>query len=180
LEQVKWTIRRAQPDDARGIADVQVNSWKTTYAGIIPQKIIEVLSGQQREERWRDILSDSAEKEFVFVATAYHGRIVGFASGEPERKGNPKYRGEISAIYILESYQRLGIGRRLVSAVAAELLRRGIPTLLIRVLAANPACGFFEALGGRKLFESEVRIGGAEYPDVAYGWDVIGKLVVPE
>lgn len=170
-------IRRAKSDDSRAIAQMHVDSWKTAYAGILPQEILARLSYEEREQRWHDILSDPTERQFVFVADASDsGRIIGFACAGEEQGGNAVYRGEISALYLLRDYQRLGIGRCLVSAAAAELLRRGIRTMLIRVLAASPSRHFYEVLGGRKLSEGEAHIGGGAYPDVTYGWENIQSL----
>ena len=173
-------IRKAQPSDAAGIAQVHVESWKITYAGILPEEILARLSHNEREQRWRNILSDPDEKEFVFVAETTEGQLVGFACGGRERHGDPVYQGEVSAIYLLPRYQRQGIGRKLMAIVAQELLRRGFRAILVWVLAANPSRGFYEALGGCKLYEGVAHVGhGGAYPDVAYAWDDIRALLAP-
>lgn len=41
-------IRKANRDDAPGIAKVHVDSWRTTYKGIIPQSFLDELSYEQR------------------------------------------------------------------------------------------------------------------------------------
>ena len=166
---VNFIIRRATLGDAAGIAKVHINSWKTTYAGIIPDEVLINLNNDERTTRWREILSDPDGKQAVFVVETDDGRIVGFASAEAERGGDPIYEGEISAIYLLKEYQRLGIGRRLFSIAAQELAARGFRNMLVRVLAANSSCRFYEALGGMKLGEAEAHISGVAHPGVAYG-----------
>jgi GNAT superfamily N-acetyltransferase len=175
---VSFIIRRAESDDAASIAEVHVTSWKTTYAGIIPQKVLSDLDQDERARRWRQIISDPEGRQSVFVVAMDNGQIIGFASAEAARGGDPAYEGEISAIYLLKEYQRLGIGRRLFLVAAQELAVRGVRSLLVRVLAANPSYRFYETLGGIKLGEGEAHIGDAAYPDVAYGWKDI-RMIVP-
>jgi len=43
-------IRKAKLDDATGIAKVHVDSWRTTYKGIIPDDFLNNLSYEQRTE----------------------------------------------------------------------------------------------------------------------------------
>lgn len=173
---MNFIIRRAELGDAAKIAEVHINSWRTTYAGIIPEKVLINLDHDDRTRRWREIISDPVGKQSVFVAEMDDGRIVGFASAEAERSGDLVYEGEISAIYLLKEYQRLSIGRRLFSVAAQELAARGFRSLLVRVLTANSSCRFYEALGGMKLDEGEAHICGAAYSDVAYGWKDIQSI----
>ncbi|MEW6573376.1 MAG: GNAT family N-acetyltransferase [Bacillota bacterium] len=63
---------------------------------------------------------------FGFVAEPETGVIVGFAAAGPERTGNPDYKGEIYAAYVLKAHQRKGIGRALLVAVTGRLLAMGI------------------------------------------------------
>lgn len=47
-------IRRAIISDAPGIAKVHVDSWRTTYKGIIPQSFLDGLSYEQRTKLWEN------------------------------------------------------------------------------------------------------------------------------
>ena len=79
--------------------------------------------------------------------------IVGFASGGP-RQGEssyPEYEGELYTVYLLRQYQRRGLGRRLLGAVARGLLADGKRSMLARVLAENPSRPFYETVGGKLL-----------------------------
>jgi GNAT superfamily N-acetyltransferase len=110
-------IREASPTDAAAIARVHVDSWRTTYAGIVPADYLANLSYARREQFWCDLFSTPTPAGCVYVAAQETGEIVGFASGGPERSGNVVYRGELYAIYLLAPYQRQGLGRRLTMAV---------------------------------------------------------------
>ena len=45
-------IREANLDDAKGIAKVHVDSWRTTYKNIIPDEYLNNLSYEKREQLW--------------------------------------------------------------------------------------------------------------------------------
>jgi GNAT superfamily N-acetyltransferase len=164
-------IRCAQPADAAGIARVHVDTWRTTYGGIVPAEHLANLSYTQREERWRERLTDPNNPTFTYVAETDAGRIVGFATGCPERENDPVYKGELGGLYVLKEYQHRGIGRQLVMTIARHLINLGFTNMLIWVLAENSACGFYAALGGKPVREKMANIGGKDLREIGYGWD---------
>src|SRR5262245_54746664 len=163
-------IRRATMADVAAIARVPVESWRTTYKGLLPDDYLANLTYEQRETLWREVLSKSVDHNLVYVAEDYAGNIVGFASGGPERSGDPVYTGEVYAIYLLERWQGQGIGRQLTITLVRQLIQQGFTSLLIWVLAENPSRQFYEALGGQPVRERLEMTGGIEVKDVAYGW----------
>jgi ribosomal protein S18 acetylase RimI-like enzyme len=166
------TIREAGPEDAAGIARVHVESWRTTYPGIMPQEHLDALSYVDRERTWAARLTgDSPAKTLVYVAQTDGGEIVGFVAGGAERAGDPDFQGEISALYLLHSEQGRGLGRRLVQTFARRLSQEGHRTLLVWVNAQNPARRFYEALGGALARTGQREIRGVTYDDAGYGWD---------
>ena len=172
-------IRAANPADAGPISKVHVDTWRTSYAGMVPAEHLAGLSYRNREARWEQILTADRPAESNFVAETVACDVVGFAGGGPEREGNPTYRGELYGIYLLEAYQRKGLGRRLVSAVAHRLLADGFGSMLVWVLKDNrPACRFYETLGGERVGRKTIAIGGADLVEVSYGWRNIANLVV--
>lgn len=172
-------VRPARPDDAAGIARVHVATWRSTYRGLIPDEYLDNLKEETRAAYWKDVITrdvGAPDQPFVMVAEKSGRGVVGFAVGGPERRGDPRFKGELGAIYILEAHQRQGIGTRLVQAVARELLQRGCSTMLVWVLAKNPCRPFYEALGGRRIRSETITIGGATLENWAYGWDDIRGL----
>jgi GNAT superfamily N-acetyltransferase len=105
--------------------------------------------------------------------------VVGFASGGPERTGDPLFRGDLLAIYLLQAYQGKGLGRLLIRAVVERLLGQDIGSLLVWVLAQNPSRRFYERLGGERVKERSIVLGGADLVEVAYGWRDAGVLLAP-
>ena len=163
-------LRPAQVDDALAIARVHVDTWRTTYVGIVPGEHLANLSYERCQTGWIEHLSNSQSGECTFVAEAQSGQIVAFASGGPLRDALAGSDGELYNIYVLKSFQGMGYGRLLVSQVARDLASRGYHSLVIWVLRDNPACRFYEGLGGRLVAEKVVEIGGKQLSDVAYVW----------
>jgi len=172
-------IRPANVQDVAAIARVHVESWRTTYKGLVPDDFLARLSYAQREQLWRQVFTDSGSPGFVYVAEDERGKVVGFVSGGPERSGDPVYTGELYAIYLLSPYQGQGIGRRLAITLVHRLIQAGMTALLLWVLAENPSRTFYERLGGRPVYEKTVTIGGVPLIEVAYGWLDAHTLIEP-
>ena len=172
-------IREAHPGDSRGIAVVQLDSWRTNFAGILPDHYLAGFTYEDREADWQELLSDPGAR-VVYVAENDGGEVVGFVCGGPEESGNPRYLSEIYAIHINRSYHRQGIGRRLIAVAAGHLREQGYRSLLLWVLADNPARGFYERLGGRLAGEKTNDFDGESVVEVAYGWIDIADLCMEE
>jgi L-amino acid N-acyltransferase YncA len=148
-----------------------VESWRTTYRGIVPQPFLDSLSVESRTRWWEGMFARADGSRCVFVAEDTDGQITGFAFAGPESRGDREYTGEVYAIYLLEQHQRRGTGRRLMAAAAERLAALGMAGTLLWVLAENhPSRRFYESLGGTALRAQQIEIGGAELEEVAYGW----------
>ncbi|MEM5594184.1 hypothetical protein AAHH67_24905 [Niallia circulans] len=98
-------IRKAKDEDAKRIAKVHVDSWRTTYKGIVPDLFLERLNYEEREEIWKKAIPTGS----VFVAENETGEIIGFANGGKERSGQyPGYVGELYAIYLWKPFKDKG------------------------------------------------------------------------
>ncbi len=172
-------IRAANPTDAGLMAKVHVDTWKTTYAGIVPAEYLSGLSYQEREKMWVNILETDRPSQSNFVAETDEGEIIGFASSGPEREGDQIYKRELYAIYVFQQHQNQGVGRHLVSTVAQQMLVDGIQSMLVWVLKDNhTGSRFYESLGGKKVGRKTIEIGGIELVEVSYGWKNIAELVM--
>jgi len=168
-------VRVAEPGDAPAMARVYVDARRATYAGIMPSEFLVDLSYRKAEMRWNGVLADKTRK--TFVAETHDGEVVGLAGGGPEREDNPTHRAELFLIYLLVGYQRQGLGRRLLSAVAEELRADGFRSMVVWALRDTPeACRFYESLGGEVVESGTVTIGGRDLAEVCYGWRNIGDF----
>jgi ribosomal protein S18 acetylase RimI-like enzyme len=169
-------IRKAVVGDATGIAHVHVASWKTTYAGIMPDEILQGLSVAEREKMWTNILTTYKDQNAVYVATLEDGTIIGFASGGKERTGEFGVEAELHTIYLLKEYQGKGIGRKLFLHVVEDLQKRQYTSMMTWVVKNNPAVQFYESFQPELLAEEYVD--DLQVEEVAYAWKDLSAVVL--
>ncbi len=166
-------IRKAVLSDAKGIAKVHVDSWKTTYKNIVSDQYLNNLTYESRERLWDNNIPNGG----VYVAENKEGEIVGFSSGGLERSGNYHgFEGELYAIYILKEYQGNGIGKALVKPIIEEITELGLNSMLVLVLKDNISRLFYESLGGKKIDSVEVEISEKKLTEIVYGWEDIRNI----
>jgi len=173
-------IREARQDDAHGMAHAFVTSWRTSHRGHVPDHVLLSRAYESSERGWNRWFAIRAaggnERECLYVAED-HEDIVGVGLGGPAHAPGAYPIADVHLLYVLPDYQGQGIGRRLVAALARHLVQEGMESLWIRVLKVNtPARGFYEALGGRLLFEEQIEDEGVTLDLVAYEWPDIRAL----
>lgn len=174
-------IRRAEVQDSASLAQIQIDSYRTSYAGILPPSYLEGFSYREQEQDWRDLLSSGSD-DVLYVAETESGEIVGYALGRPGPSPIPPYDGELVALHVRPSHQGQGIGQRLIASVTEELQRRGSTALMLWVLEKNPARALYERLGGQELGQKDWdgnEAFGIEIKELAYGWLNIQALGAP-
>jgi GNAT superfamily N-acetyltransferase len=129
-------IRAATPADAAAIAHLHRETWRTTYAGILPADVIERQAGRRSEELWRNRLTGQRSPAATWIAEI-DGEDAGFASCGPARHLLEGLEAEIYALYVLQPRQRLGAGRELVRACARHFVRHGLFGFYLWVLKAR-------------------------------------------
>ena len=173
-------IRLARPEDAAAIARVHVAVWQTTYRGLIADALIDEVTFAQRAAMWGDILTAYTETHPVLVAEDFGVGVVrlrqcrarcaaktcsAIAASSRRFICCPPISGAASAA-------RCCPASRCCCASAATIRR------IAWVLASNPACGFYEAMGGvlcaQRVAEDEDE--GDSPADLAYGWSDLAAL----
>ena len=168
-------IRKAKSSDVRNITNVHIESWKSTYKGIFSEDFLDNIDFNKRYKLWERVLHSSSSKEIVYVAEL-NNEIVGFISGGPSRTDALDSDAEIYALYLLEDYQRQGIGRKLLENAFQEMREYGYETAFVWVLKDNPAVNFYKKTGGEVIKEEVVEIEGEKYKEMALEWkDISGK-----
>ena len=139
-------IRKAVPEDAETIIDINIEVWNTTYKCLIPEDVINKLQYKDKdriEKSKRTII----EKQNIYVAEV-DGKIVGFHAFGKTKDNNFNNSGEIYAGYILDKYQGFGLGRMMAVACMKDLFDQGFSTLVTKCLEGNPSNEFHKSLGG--------------------------------
>jgi ribosomal protein S18 acetylase RimI-like enzyme len=171
-------VRAARAADAAELSRVHRESWRTTYAGILPLAVVARETGRKSEAEWRRRLADRTPGSATWVAERGAHGIVGFAScGEARGGVIAGFDAEIYALYVLQDHQRRGVGRSLVRECARHFVRHGLFAFHLWVLKANRARLFYEAIGGQVVGERTERLGRHDFGEIAYGWDDLTELV---
>jgi len=158
---------------------VHIDSWRTTYKGIVTKEYLEGLSYSDREAWWFERLHLS---KYIFVAENELGQvgksIIGFCAGRTNRSAmDSAYEAELGSMYILEEYRGRGVGRVLFVSLVRAFIENRSKSMIVWVLAKNPYRRFYESLGGLYIRSQEIQIGGSSFEEVAYGWtDLKGLL----
>lgn len=164
-------IRPATADDASAIAQIHVESWRSTYAGILPDEVLLNLDTAQHEARWwRHVLGRFRRNHFVYVAEDGDGNVVGFASAGPSRHPSLPYRAEVYTIYLRDEYHGRGIGRDLFASTVAGAEKARGPSLIVWCLSGNPSRFFYERMGGSLVARRPSKVGGSAVEEFGYAW----------
>ncbi|MEQ1754046.1 MAG: GNAT family N-acetyltransferase [Micropepsaceae bacterium] len=166
-------IRMARPSDAAGIAGIYVDSWRETYAGILPTAALARMSKPDQEKAWDRTIQHASLRCPVFVASDVGSTLFGFASAGPNRDRSLAYDAEIYTLYVAPGFTGQGIGTAMMSSVFRLLSKAPCKGMVIWALAENPSRFFYEAMGGKLIAERRHPVWGATYREVAYAWETM-------
>lgn len=161
-------VRHATVADVAGIGRIEVEAWRETYAGILPERLLVDMSPRQRARSWTALIGRDGGN--VVVACGAGGALLGFGNCGAQRGTMPGLAGEIYTLYVAPERQNEGIGRQLLIALFRRLTERGLPSALVWVLERNPSRFFYERTGGTLAGRRRLLVGGAEIDAVAYAW----------
>ncbi|ASN06612.1 GNAT family N-acetyltransferase [Virgibacillus necropolis] len=171
-----FQTRKAVYDDAEAIANIHITSWKSTYKELLNEKDISNITYENRLALWETILKIQKEDQCTFVIYNEE-KIVGFVNGGPERTKRFSHDSEIYTIYLLDEYQRLGLGADLLQVFAEDMKAKGSNSILVWVLKQNPSSKFYVRYQAEPVGVEETTIGEGTYQETAYGWESIDELL---
>lgn len=182
------TIGLATERAAAGIAKVYVDAWRSTYAALVPHRVLLGMSYQRQTREWSWVIRNRAEAQPVIVAAEANHDVVGFTSFGPSRLGDRPAGGrfagegdanvgEIYTLYVLPEFQERGIGRRLLAAAFAAMVAKGCGCGFLWVLRDNPSRYFYERVGGKAVAERRERLWGCTLDEICYGWPDLARAV---
>ena len=160
-------VRRADPRDARAIAEVHRTSWIGAYAGMIPHHALVQMIERRREDWWRRAARGPSTLLVVEVAD----KIAGYATLGLNRVRELKQEGEIYELYLLPEYQGIGLGSYLFRECRAILKGLGMQGLVVWCLEDNDnAVTFYRAMGGMDVAEGMECFGETSIKKLGFVW----------
>jgi ribosomal protein S18 acetylase RimI-like enzyme len=174
VDETEYTIRQARLTDAAGLAHVHETTWRETYAGLLSEHLLKALTADARTVAWRRMLEGTPGHLSTTYVAEREGRLVAFASCGAQRDKDlaaAGYPGEFTAVYVLKTDQRRGLGTRLMQVMMSDLVERGLAGFTLWVPRENiPARSLYEQLGGRLVGQREAPHEQGTLLEVAYGW----------
>ena len=162
----KFIFRDASEKEIPALANLHVISWHQTYSATPRPEIWKI-----REHQWREQFKQNDGTWFCIVIENQRGELIGFAKGvKPPPGEHPDNLGNLSKIYLLREYQRMGLGTKLLGLTVRRFLKMGITSMVLFGDPANPSCSFHEAMGGKSMNGEKGEFTGN------YSWDDLEKL----
>ena len=177
-KEISYHIRPAIIGDAAVMAQINIDSWKSTYAGLIAQHILDTMNYEQYVAKWQNILDPQNDaRRCVFVAEVGN-IVVGYVTAGAAIKEDSEYPAELSALYLLREYHGIGIGKALFLSALKELHHRGYESFALYVLKDNMiGRSFYDRFYPDEILDKEITIEGGRYCDLLYGWRSIKNLL---
>ncbi len=167
-------IRKATFQDAKGIARVHVDSWRTTYQGIVPDSYLNRLSYEQRTELWKRNIAD--ERNDIVVAEDAARKIIGFGTAGKRPENKEADIGDLTSIYLLEAFQGKGIGKLMLLELFRHFKQIGCKRVFVEVLKENKTRYFYEHYGAELVKEVQIKIDGEVLNELTYMWDDVDEV----
>ena len=170
---MKVVIRDVRISDAEKIARINVDTWRSAYAGLIDERTLQNISYSDNVNGWKNRIESLDDRNQIFVAEL-NNELVGFALAGQEQQDpsikSKQYKGELMAIYVSEKFQRKGIGTQLVLKVADYFISNKINSTCVWTLKGNPYSDFYVNLGAELIDSKPHLIDQKEYTLISYGW----------
>lgn len=158
------TIRKAEKEDVRQIAEILVEDWQKAYRGIMDSDFLDSMSADQRYE----IEVKRYEK---YVVAADGNEILGYAWLEPA--GDEPADCEVIALYVRYSKRNNGIGKLLMQHAFRYFRESGKQSMIVWCLKENhESRKFYEKAGGKEFRTGTHNWGGREYEMISYLYDL--------
>jgi GNAT superfamily N-acetyltransferase len=141
------SVRIAWGDDAPAIAALQLTTWRTTYAGVLPADAIP--SGPEAVEQaaaaWRASFDKPGDARNRVLVALERNRVVGFAITGPatDPDCDPVADAELQELTLDPAERGKGHGSRLLQAAAETMQADRFTRAVTWVLAADDAMRAF-------------------------------------
>lgn len=157
-------------EDLKEIATISVESWKTTYQGIVDQDYLDSLSIEKRYERFLENYTKGP-----FIVAKIEEKVIGFCrySTKIKEERKDKFDSELTVLYVDPNYKRQGIGSALFQYVKKELQKENKHHMLICCLKGNKIGeNFYTKMGGKIVGTSTTTFGEKEYEELNFLFEI--------
>lgn len=154
-------LKKAAPEDARTLAYIQCESWKSAFRGILSDEdLTRRTDVQKTEAMYERVLSDPAMHLTIETVDEKPHCIAVWSRS---RADLGKAAAELICIHSLPDKWRRGYGSKMMEHVLAEIKEAGYTEVILWVFEQNTrARGFYEKHGFTLGTETRNNFGAAE------------------
>jgi GNAT superfamily N-acetyltransferase len=147
------SVRQARPDDVPEIARIQLNTWGTGYASILPAAVLESLSVDVAQDAWRQaVLAPPSPRHRLLVAQEQDWSVgfVAFGPADDLQPDDPDPTSTVAVgpLLVEPRWGRRGHGSRLLAAAVDHARGDGMTRAIVWIPESDTASrGFFVSAG---------------------------------
>lgn len=146
-------------DEAEPLVELAGRIWRVCYPAIISHERIEYMLAQRYKP---GLVKQLIARGDTWLAARAHGELIGFAHGHPLNDGDYK----LDKLYVDATWQRHGIGGRLIAELQRRAREHSATRLVLRVNRQNqPAIDAYLKHGFTVATLVVEDIGGGYYMD---------------
>jgi GNAT superfamily N-acetyltransferase len=147
------SVRAAGADDAAEIARIQLSTWRTAYAEILPAASLAALDETAVRETWRAAVVEPPSPDHHVLVALEQERVVGFAAIGPadeviQGDPDPNMTAAITALLVEPRWGRRGHGSRLLAAAVDHWRAAGASRAIVWLPEDDTASSAFYASAG--------------------------------
>ena len=147
-------IRKAKSEDAKRVAEINVNGWHTAYKGLVPDDFLD--KWQVTEKRIENFKKAIENTDHIFLVAEKDGYVIGYLNGGKNEKGKRTIPidHEVYGLYIDPTFQRQGVGRALLAEFKKQIQDQ---QFFLHIMKGNKeAMTFYTEVGGERSPEYDM------------------------
>jgi ribosomal protein S18 acetylase RimI-like enzyme len=135
------TVRPPQDSDARRLAQINIDAWRSAYDGIVTEGRLDSMDFAAYQERWHRYIHEGVTEGTCFVAEL-DGLVAAYCMGGAARTDEPDptitdKTGELYAIYADPALQGKGAGTAVHDRLLEQLALDGYDDAVLWVFEQN-------------------------------------------
>lgn len=132
------SVRIARPNDASAVGSVQAAIWRSAYATILAQDVVDGFDPASFARVWRDSLRQPPSPQHALLVACAGEQVVGFAALGPGTDPDAdETAGEVLELGVHPEARRSGHGSRLLNAAVDTLRDSGFRSMAVWLLARD-------------------------------------------
>jgi GNAT superfamily N-acetyltransferase len=159
------SVRPATSADAAEIARLQLSTWRTAYASILPAAVLAGLTTEEVAPKWSAAIEHPPSRRHRVLVALEKQWTVGFCAFGPPDGATDDAAGLVTILLVEPRWGRRGHGSRLLAAIVDLLREDGCQTAATWLLEQDRV--------SRTFYESA----GWEHDGAARTLDMNGRLV---